>query len=140
MVEKEALTLYEYMATIDRVVDGDTVDMVIDQGFHTLRKQRCRVAGIDTPEVRTRDPMERKYGIRAYDRVCELLQEGVKYHVRIDRLDKYGRALATIHVDHTKTLASILIEERLAVRYDGQNKDEIRAAHRANWAYLEQEK
>ena len=57
---------YIYKATIERVVDGDTIDVTLDLGFDVrLHKQRCRLAGIDTPESRTRDLAEKKLGVAA---------------------------------------------------------------------------
>ena len=65
--------MYEYQAIIERVVDGDTVDVMIDLGFDVWTKQRVRLMGIDTPESRTRDLREKKFGKMATARVLELI-------------------------------------------------------------------
>ena len=66
---------FVYNAILDRVVDGDTVDVTLDLGFDVkLHKQRCRLAGIDTPESRTRDLAEKKLGLAAKKRLEELLK------------------------------------------------------------------
>ena len=66
--------MYEYkIKSIDRVVDGDTVDVIIDLGFDILHKTRVRLYGIDAPESRTRDLEEKKRGLKATQRLTELL-------------------------------------------------------------------
>ena len=67
--------MYEYNATCLRVIDGDTVDCIIDLGFSIQHKVRVRLAGIDTPETRTRDLDEKKRGLKAKDRVVELINK-----------------------------------------------------------------
>ena len=68
--------MYEYkVKEIAKVVDGDTVDVIIDLGFGLSKKERCRIAGIDTPEKRTRDLKEKKYGIEATEFMTELLDK-----------------------------------------------------------------
>ncbi len=138
--------MYEYGCEIVRVYDGDTVTVHIDLGFGTwLRNRGIRVGGIDTPEIRTRSAREKKYGYMARDRMKELLPIGSKQVIRTysPKPDKYGRILANFVIaddgeGDEKTLASdILIEERLAVAYEGQNKADIAAAHEANWDALE---
>ena len=75
--------MYEYKAVVDRVVDGDTIDVTIDLGFKVWKKMRVRMEGINTPESRTRDLEEKKRGLAAKDRLKELsnkyLGESVKY-------------------------------------------------------------
>ena len=61
--------MYEYNAEVLRVVDGDTVDVLIDVGFSTFKKERVRLYGINTPECRTRDLEEKKKGLAAKDRL-----------------------------------------------------------------------
>ena len=76
--------MYEYRATILRVVDGDTVDVDIDLGFGVwLRNERVRIMGIDTPESRTRDKEEKKFGLLAKERLKELLPEGESSVLRL---------------------------------------------------------
>ena len=68
--------MYQYKAKLDRVVDGDTVDAMIDCGFSTFKKERIRLHGIDAPESRTRDKAEKKRGLAAKARLKELIKEG----------------------------------------------------------------
>ena len=134
--------MYEYRAVIDRVVDGDTVDVMIDLGFDVWTKQRVRVAGIDTPESRTRNLREKKFGKLAAARVEELIPVDSSHIIRttLDDRGKFGRVLADFPNIGTGTSLSItLINEHLAVGYEGQSKNAVRAAHEANWDYLEEQ-
>ena len=137
--------MYDYKCRIVDVYDGDTVKVDLDLGFGTwLPGRSIRVAGIDTPEIRTRNKREKRFGYRARDRMRELLPVGsaqviVTYS---PKPDKYGRILANFILervrDGAEMLASeVLIAERLAVRYEGQAKAEVRAAHIANWDALD---
>jgi micrococcal nuclease len=120
--------MYEYRATINRVVDGDTVDIDIDLGFGIwMKDERVRVMGIDTPESRTSDKVEKVFGLAAKDRLKELIPEGsiqvLKTEVDRDGEDakgKFGRILDT------------LVNEGHAVEYHGQSKDDIQDQHMAN--------
>jgi len=133
--------MYDYKCRIVEVYDGDTVKVDIDLGFGTwLPRRSIRVAGIDTPEIRTRNKREKRFGYRARDRMRELLPVGSEQVIRTysPKPDKYGRILANFEVG--KMLASeVLIAERLGVYYDGQSKDDIKAAHLANWEWLDYE-
>ena len=134
--------MYEYSVTIDRVVDGDTVDIWIDLGFDVRIFERVRMAGIDTPESRTRDKREKVFGKLATARVEELLPAGSLFRAvsgSYDARGKFGRAMMDFHLKDGRMLCRTLIEEHLAVPYHGQNKAEIRADHEANWAILEAE-
>ena len=135
--------MYEYRATIVKIVDGDTVDVDIDLGFNVvLRDERVRIAGIDTPESRTRDLEEKKFGLAAKARVKQLLGKTCVLKTQInksgeDMKGKFGRILGDFNVydsetDSWKLLTSILISEGHAVPYHGQNKDDIQKAHLAN--------
>ena len=132
--------MYKYNVTIDRVVDGDTVDIWIDLGFGVQIFQRVRMAGIDTPESRTRDKREKIFGKKATARVEELLPAGDKFWAvsksYVTR-GKFGRAMLDFRLPDGRMLCQVLLDERLAVRYHGQNKKDIRAEHEANWTYLE---
>ena len=132
--------MYEYDVTMRRVVDGDTVDLTIDLGFSVLIRERVRLAGIDTPESRTRDLREKKFGKMATARVEELMPVGETFRAvakSYDSRGKYGRAMMDFNLPDGRTLCETLIEENLAVPYHGQNKADIRAAHEANWRILE---
>jgi len=88
--------MYEYKAKLIKVVDGDTVDAMIDCGFSVFRKERIRLRGINAPESRTRDKEEKKLGLAAKARLKELIKEGKnEFMVKtsIDKKGKYGRLL-----------------------------------------------
>jgi micrococcal nuclease len=135
--------MYEYRATIVKVVDGDTVDVDIDLGFGiVLSDERVRIAGIDTPESRTRDKEEKKFGLAAKARVKQLLGKTCVLKTQInkdgeDMKGKFGRILGDFNVydsatDRWRMLTEILVSEGHAVPYHGQNKDDIQKAHLAN--------
>ena len=135
--------MYEYRATVVKVVDGDTVDVDIDLGFGiVLSDERVRIAGIDTPESRTRDREEKKFGLAAKARVKQLLGKTCVLKTQInksgeDMKGKFGRILGEFNVydsdtDSWKLLTSILISEGHAVPYHGQNKEDVQKAHLAN--------
>ena len=94
------LGMYEYNAIMEKIVDGDTVDMRIDLGFSVWVMERCRLLGIDTPESRTRDMREKKFGKLATQRVKELLLEGSKYTVKtqFDSKGKFGRTMVDVYL------------------------------------------
>ena len=127
----------EYDAKVLKVVDGDTVDVDIDLGFGiVLTDERVRIMGIDTPESRTSDQIEKLFGLAAKERLKELLGEEAVLITKDDKhgedmKGKFGRVLGDFRVGG-KTVTEILIEEGHAVAYDGQSKDEIQDAHLAN--------
>lgn len=131
---------FVYRCTVDRVVDGDTVDVNIDLGFNTwLMKRRVRLKGVDTPECRTRDELEKQFGLLAKSVVEGFCPVGSQILVEtsIDKGDKFGRILGTLWVDEgTLNLNQFLIDERYAVAYEGQNKELIEEQHLENYAYL----
>ena len=117
--------MYEYKATIRRVVDGDTVDVTLDLGFDILYNNRIRLLGIDTPESRTRDLEEKKRGLAAKDRVKELCPVGstVMLKTTKDGRGKFGRILGEIFVEGVvQSVNNLLVEEGHAVEYDGGKK------------------
>jgi len=119
---------YKYKAEIIRCVDGDTVDVWVDVGFDMRIKQRLRLYGIDTPETRTRDPVEKKVGLMAKARVQELLEVGKSYTIWTVEKGKFGRYLARIYLEEDNCVNDMLIAEDLAVAYAGQSKTDIRTA------------
>ena len=131
--------MYEYKCKILRVVDGDTVDVDIDLGFGMwMHKERVRMMGIDTPESRTRDKVEKAFGLASKERLKELLPIGSTQHLKTeidrsgeDKKGKFGRILGDFIVDE-KRCTDILIEEGHAVAYFGGSKDEITMKHMAN--------
>jgi micrococcal nuclease len=124
--------MYEYKATIVRVVDGDTVDVDIDLGFDVwLRSQRIRLFGIDTPECRTRNKAEKAHGMLAKKYVQAALKLGGVYALRTREKGKFGRFLGEFKTGKG-AITKLLIKEKLAVAYTGQNKKDIAAAQEAN--------
>ena len=111
--------MYEYGAQLVRVIDGDTVDCVIDLGFDIKYKCRVRLKGINTPEVRTRDLEEKKRGLAAKDRVIELFegQETFIIKTELDKKGKYGRILGTIIINNDESINQILLSEGHAEVY-----------------------
>ena len=126
--------MYEYKCKVTRVVDGDTVDIDIDLGFGVwLHKERVRIYGIDTPESRTRDKVEKGFGLLAKEFVKGFVK-GSSVILRTQKYDakgKFGRILGDIIVDD-KSLSETMIQEHHAVAYHGQSKEDIREAHLVN--------
>lgn len=116
--------LYHYNAEVTRVVDGDTIDAFIDLGFDMHSKQRVRLYGINTPEVRTRNLEEKKAGLAASARLNELLNANKNRCVirtSLDKKGKYGRVLGTIYVDDIN-INEMLLSEGHAKEYFGGKK------------------
>ena len=123
--------MYEYKAIVDRVVDGDTLDVTIDLGFKTWKYVSVRMEGINTPESRTRDLEEKKKGLAAKARLQEILDYNSNECVlKVSGVGKFGRAIASVYVDtlspasDKSSMTEInvnkqLIEEGHAVAYDG---------------------
>ena len=132
--------MYEYHCKVVRIIDGDTVDVDIDLGFDVwLTKQRIRLFGVDTPESRTRDMVEKKFGILAKNFVKGRLPVASMQVLRT-RLDdsrgKFGRILGEFVMEDT-TLNQLLIITNNGVPYFGQSKEEIEDAHLENRKKLE---
>ena len=134
--------MYEYKAELDRVVDGDTVDVDIDLGFGVwLKKERVRIMGIDTPESRTSDPIEKIFGKAASARLKELIEHDCILCTTKDRSGeddrgKYGRVLGDFRLSDGRMATDVLIEEGHAVAYWGGSKDDLIEQHMANRARL----
>ncbi len=122
--------MYQYKAKLIKVVDGDTVDALIDCGFSTFKKERVRLHGINAPESRTRDKEEKKRGLAAKARLKELIKEGKNQFLvetSIDKKGKYGRLLGKLfrlYEDFTpsnevRSYNQILLEEGHATEYFG---------------------
>ena len=127
----------KYDVTVIKVVDGDTVDVDIDLGFGvTLKDERVRIMGIDTPESRTRDKVEDLFGVAAKARLKDLMKDGGKLITTEDKKGedmkgKFGRILGDFEVGD-KRVTDIMIEEGHAVAYFGGSKEEIQMKHMAN--------
>jgi micrococcal nuclease len=132
--------MYEYNCKIVRIIDGDTVDVDIDLGFAVwLNKQRIRLFGVDTPESRTRDAEEKKFGILAKNFVKGRLPVGSMQILRTrmdDSRGKFGRILGEFVLEET-TLNQLLIVTNNGVPYFGQSKEEIEKAHLENRRIIE---
>ena len=130
--------MHEYKVNILRVVDGDTVDVDIDLGFGMwLRKERVRVMGIDTPESRTSDKMEKIFGLAAKNRLISLLGAEAILHTQVskkgeDMKGKFGRVLGNFVSLNGEKCAAVLIREGHAVAYQGGSKENIASQHLAN--------
>tara|TARA_R110002020_G_scaffold144946_1_gene318171 strand:- start:18801 stop:19145 length:345 start_codon:yes stop_codon:yes gene_type:complete len=112
--------MYTYKAKLDRVVDGDTVDAHIDLGFDITIHKRIRLAGIDSPESRTRDLEEKAKGLASKDKLVELLGEG-DFILESKEVGKYGRVLGTLIVKDVN-INDTLVEQGFAVEYWGGKK------------------
>ena len=126
--------MYEYKCKVTRVVDGDTVDALIDLGFDIKYSSRVRLYGIDTPESRTRDKDEKARGKMASAYLKEAVDNGDTVVLRTklsDSRGKFGRVLASVVVDDVD-INEAMIENHLAVAYFGQSKDDIEAEHMIN--------
>ena len=123
--------MYEYTAKLKRVVDGDTVDAYIDLGFKVHVDKRIRFMGIDTPESRTRDLTEKRYGLGAKHRLIEMLEENDNiFVVKSHGTGKYGRVLGELfhHPEDDYSINQMLIDEGHAVAYFGGSKQEVKDA------------
>lgn len=139
--------MYEYRATVLKIVDGDTVDVDIDLGFGIwLRNERVRIMGIDTPESRTTDKIEKVFGNAAKNRLKSLLGKTATLRTMVakdgeDAKGKFGRILGDFDVydakkDAWRPATDILVEEGHAVAYFGGSKEEIQVKHLANRSKL----
>ena len=134
---------------INRVVDGDTIDVTIDLGFDLYKKERVRVAGVDTPEKRTRDLEEKALGIDATNWLKEKLEGAIsgddELAVRtelVGGMGKYGRLLGWLYIgDAELSLNEQMIDEGYAWAYDGgtkqKNFEELREIRRAHGTLVE---
>ena len=120
--------------SVTKVVDGDTIDVILDMGFDILYKQRVRLFGIDTPESRTRDKVEKKYGLLSKKFLQENIKKAKKVSIRTykgDETGKFGRILGDVFLDG-KSVNSLMCTKGHAVEYYGQSKDDVEAAHMKN--------
>ena len=140
---------YNFRVTeINRVLDGDTIDVTIDLGFDLFKKERVRIAGVDTPEKRTRDLEEKELGIDATnwlkDRLEGALAGEENLTIRtelVGGVGKYGRLLGWLYVgDEDESLNEKMIEEGYAWAYDGGTKqkdfEELREIRRERGTLL----
>jgi len=115
------VTPFVYNAILERVIDGDTIDVTLDLGFSVkLHKQRVRLAGIDTPESRTRNLEEKALGLKAKARLIELCVGSFK--IQSLGKGKYGRILGIPYTEDSEDICQMLIKEKHAVEYWGGTK------------------
>ena len=130
--------MHEYKVNILKLVDGDTVDVDIDLGFGIwLRKERVRIMGIDTPESRTSDKVEKVFGLAAKNRLSSLLGAEAILQTQVskkgeDMKGKFGRVLGNFISLNGEKCAAVLIREGHAVAYSGGSKENIASGHLAN--------
>ena len=132
MVPPSRKSCYNFRVTkINRVVDGDTIDVTIDLGFDLAKKERVRIAGVDTPEKRTRDLEEKALGLDATDWIKEKLEGAIDGEddlvIRtelVGGMGKYGRLLGWLYIgDSDVSLNEQMITEGYAHAYDGGTKN-----------------
>jgi micrococcal nuclease len=119
--------MYEYrVKNVTKIVDGDTIDVVIDLGFDISFSSRVRLAGIDTPESRTKDLKEKALGLESKDYLKKRLEQATNIIIRTEKVnstEKYGRILAWLYLDgETKSVNHEMIEKGYAWGYLGDTK------------------
>lgn len=126
--------MYEYRVIVDRVIDGDTIDVDIWLGFDVvLPGQRIRLYGIDTPESRTRDLVEKKYGLLSKQYLQARAPVGGKLRLQSMERGKFGRILGILYEEDDETsINDHLCQDAHAVPYQGGNKAQLEALHLAN--------
>jgi micrococcal nuclease len=119
--------MYEYyVRKVENVVDGDTIDVLIDLGFDILFQSRVRLAGIDTPESRTRDLKEKALGLESKEYLKKHLKDAKSVVIKTEKMDsseKYGRILGWVYVNgDTESLNDKMINDGYAWGYMGDTK------------------
>ena len=144
MIPPSRKSCYNFrVVSVDKVVDGDTIDVSIDLGFDLIKKERVRVAGVDTPEKRTRDLEEKALGLDATEWMKKNLEGAIdgddELSIRTELkggVGKYGRLLGWLYVgDEEISLNELMITEGYAWEYDGgtkqKNFEELREIRRS---------
>jgi micrococcal nuclease len=119
--------MYEYyVRKVENVVDGDTIDVLIDLGFDILFQSRVRLAGIDTPESRTKDLAEKALGLESKEYLKKYLKDAKSVVIKTEKMDsseKYGRILGWVYVNgDTESLNDKMINDGYAWGYMGDTK------------------
>ena len=130
--------MYEYACTVERVVDGDTVDVVLDLGVDILYKCRVRLYGIDTPESRTRNLELKARGLLSKQYLKDKIESADQLVIQTklkDSRGKFGRVLGSVIADGVD-LNEDMIKNHYAVKYYGQDKQDIANAHLRNRSKL----
>ena len=132
--------MYKYNAKLDRVVDGDTVDVLVDLGFNTWKKVRIRMHGMNAPESRTRDLEEKKFGLASKEYLKHWIEEQEYVMIESTEKGKFGRVLGNVwNPECTVCVNTKMIEDHHAVEYTGQNKDNVQEQHMINRNHLTSE-
>ena len=132
---------YSYrVKSIVKIIDGDTFDCIMDLGFDVLLEARVRMMGIDTPESRTRDLEEKKFGLLAKEYLMEKLDgEELIVTTEVDNeKGKFGRILGWVWADGVN-INNQMIADHMAVAYEGQSKDDIEQKHLRNREILKEQ-
>ena len=132
---------YSYrVKSIKKIIDGDTFDCIMDLGFDVLLEARVRMMGIDTPESRTRDLEEKKFGLLAKEYLTQKLDtEDIIVTTEVDNeKGKFGRILGWVWCNGVN-INNQMIDEHMAVAYHGQSKDDIEQQHLANRTILQEQ-
>ena len=115
-----------YVRKVDNVVDGDTIDVLIDLGFDILFSSRVRLAGIDTPESRTKDLKEKALGLESKEYLKKALKDAKSVVIKTEKMDsseKYGRILGWVYINgDTVSLNDMMINDGYAWGYLGDTK------------------
>ena len=133
---------FEYHAKVNKIIDGDTINVDLDLGFNVvLSNQSVRLLGIDTPESRTSDKTEKVFGTLSKNKVKEFIDKCecqiILQTVLSDSEEKFGRLLGKIINPKDNTvLNDWLIINHYAVAYNGENKDKVAQAHLSNRKFL----
>jgi micrococcal nuclease len=119
--------MYEYyVRKVENVVDGDTIDVLIDLGFDILFQSRVRLAGIDTPESRTKDLKEKSLGLESKEYLKKALKDAKSVIIKTEKMDsseKYGRILGWVYINgDTISLNDKMINDGYAWGYLGDTK------------------
>ena len=131
--------MYEYKATVKRLIDGDSIILDIDLGFYMfMNETKIRLYGLDTPEMTSEDPLLRLQAVLATRYLFDNLQVGEKVTIKtvLDKREKYGRLLATIITKEGLNINEGLIQNKLAVSYHNLTRDEQIQKHYENQEYL----
>lgn len=131
--------MYEYKATVKRIIDGDSLILDIDLGFYMfMNETKIRLFGLDTPEMNAEDPLLRLQGVLATRYLFDNLNIGDKVTIKtvLDKREKYGRLLATIFTKEGLNINEGLLKNKLAVPYHNLTRDEQIQKHYENQEYL----
>ena len=152
MVPPNRKSCYNFRVTeINKVLDGDTIDVTIDLGFDLFKKERVRIAGVDTPEKRTRNLEEKALGLDATEWLKDKLEGAIDGDddlvIRtelVGGVGKYGRLLGWLYIgDASVSLNEKMIDEGYAWAYDGgtkqKNFEELREIRRNQGTYVDPE-